>query len=78
MARRINGKNLLTIVSVAILVGTEIIAASLALAWAVGGLFELGSTLTQALMGVSLLAGAWAVWRFAKNAARIEPIFHDR
>jgi hypothetical protein len=77
MARQINGRNLLTIVSVAILVGTEIIAASIALAWAVGGLFELGSTITQGLMAVSLVAGAYGVWLFARNAARIEPIWRD-
>jgi hypothetical protein len=78
MARQINGKNLLTVVSVAILVGTEIIAASLAFAWAVGGLLELGPTVTQGLLVVALVAGAYAVWRFGRNAARIEPIFKDR
>jgi hypothetical protein len=76
MAKRFNGKNLLTVVSVAILVGTEIIAAALAFAWAVGGLLELGQTVTQGLLVLALLLGSYAVWRFAKNAARIEPIYH--
>jgi hypothetical protein len=78
MAKRFNRKNLLTVVSVAILVGTEIIAAALAFAWAVGGLLELGETITRVLLGVALALGAYAVWRFAKNAARIEPIYTEK
>jgi hypothetical protein len=39
----------LTYISVLILVGTEIFGIALAGAWAIGGLFELGDTITMAL-----------------------------
>ncbi len=74
MTSRINRKNLITILSAAILVGTEILGAALAFGWAMGGLFELGKTATNILIGVSLLLGAYATWRFVEGAAKIEPI----
>ena len=48
----INWTNALTLLSVAILVGTELIGAGAAAGWAIGGLFDLGSPLTHALEGV--------------------------
>jgi hypothetical protein len=50
MAKKLNIGNLRTITSVAILVGTEILAASLALGWALGGLLELSETLRLVLI----------------------------
>ena len=41
MAQRLNGRNFLTIASLTILVGTELLGAALALGWALGGVFEL-------------------------------------
>ncbi len=74
MAGRINTANLRTIVSVAILVGTEIIAASLALGWAMGGLLNLSDTLRAVLVGACLLAGCYVVYLFVRKASRVEPI----
>ena len=53
----INWLNVSTLVSVAILVGTELIGAGFAAGWAIGGLFGLGAAITHALEGV-LVAGA--------------------
>lgn len=78
MARRLNTQNLLTIVSVAVLVGTEILAASIALGWAVGGLMELGREMTMGLSAACFLLGLYGTWRFARHAAKIEPIYTDR
>jgi hypothetical protein len=75
MSRRINTRNLITIASVAVLVGAEILGAALALGWAVGGLLELPDLWRQGLIGVSLLAGCYAVYRFFLHAATVEPIF---
>ena len=74
-ARRLNTSNLVTIVSVAILVGTEILGAALAVSYAVSGLFEFGREVGYALDAVALLAGLWAIWRFVKVANRVEPVF---
>lgn len=75
MAARLNARNALVVVSVAILVGTEIIAAALALGWALGGLFGLGQVVSYSLIGGCLLIGAYLVYLFLRSAARIEPIF---
>jgi hypothetical protein len=76
MAGSINKRNLITIVSVAILVGTEILGAALALAWALGGLLELPTLWQQILIAVFLLGGAYAVYRFFRHAATVEPVFN--
>jgi len=75
MARRVNGKNLLTIASVTVLVGTEILGAALALGWALGGILELPDLWRAALIGLLLLAGGYGMVRFFQHAATVEPIF---
>ena len=42
----INWTNALTLASVAVLVGTELVGAGGAAGWAIGGLFQLGDLLT--------------------------------
>ena len=51
----INWINVLTIVSVAVLVGTEFIGAAGAAGWAIGGLFQLGELITHLLEAVLVL-----------------------
>jgi len=72
----LNTSHVTTIVALAILVGTEIVGAALATAWAVGGLVELGSTITYGMMGVFTAAGLYVLARFIRNAAKVEPL-HD-
>ncbi len=74
MAKKLNPANLRTIISVAILVGTEIIAASLALGWALGGLLNLSDTLRAVLVGACLVLGIYVLYLFLRNANRVEPI----
>ncbi len=69
-------KNTLTVVSLAILVGTEVMAVALASAWAIGGLFELGPIITYAMMALFVGCGLYLMFRFVRQAARIEPL-HD-
>jgi hypothetical protein len=71
---KLNTANLRTIISVAILVGTEIIAASLALGWALGGLLDLSDTLRMVLIGLCLLLGCYVLYLFLRGANRVEPI----
>lgn len=73
--RIINWTNLTTLVSVAILVGTELIGTGWAAGWALGGLFQLGSTITTALELVFIGLGlAGLVW-FMRAALRVEPVY---
>jgi hypothetical protein len=74
MAGSINGRNLLTIVSVTILVGAEILGAALALGWALGGLLELPNTWRQGLIIALLLIGSYLMYRFFRHATTVEPI----
>ncbi len=77
MAGRLNGRNLLTISSLTILVGTEILGAALALGWALGGMFELPQLWRQILIGLFLLMGVYTVYRFYRLASTVEPI-HEK
>ena len=67
-------QNLLTVVSVTIIVGIEVFAATIAFGWALAGLFELGDVIGYVLMAVFSALGAWAMWKFVKNAVAVEPI----
>lgn len=70
----INWRNALTLLSVAILVGTELIGAGAAAGWAIGGLFNLGSLLTHALEGVLVVSALTALYYFLRAALAHEPI----
>ena len=76
MARReIDWTNVTTLASVAILVGTELIGTGWAAGWALGGLFQLGDTVSTALELVFIALGlAGLVW-FMRVALRAEPAF---
>ena len=76
MAKRLNMRNLLTIVSVTVLVGVELIGAAIAAGWAVGGLLDLGRTVTLALMAVCCVLGVLGTVNFSRNAMKIEHL-HD-
>jgi hypothetical protein len=73
--RRVNTRNLVTIISIAILVGTELIGASLAAAYAIGSLFEFSREANYGLLALGGLLGVWALWGFVKTANKVEPVF---
>lgn len=74
MAGKTNTRNLVTVVSVMILVAAEVFGVALAAGWAIAGLFELGTTVSYVLMGLFSLLGAYLMWGFWKKAVSIEPI----
>lgn len=74
MAGKTNTRNLVTVVSVMILVAAEVFGVALAAGWAIAGLFELGATISYVLMGLFSLFGAYLMWGFWKTAVAIEPI----
>jgi hypothetical protein len=70
----INWTNALTLISVAILVGTELIGAGAAAGWAIGGLFQLGDLLTHALETVFIGLALTGLFFFLRAAMRHEPV----
>jgi hypothetical protein len=74
MAGRINTSNLLTVVSVGILVGTEVVGVALAAGWALSGIFGLGQHVSWALMLIFGALGAYGLFRFMQRAIQLEPI----
>jgi hypothetical protein len=71
---RINWTNATTLGSVAVLVGTELVGAGGAAGWAIGGLFQLGETVTHILEAVFVLSALSALYAFLKAALAHEPI----
>jgi hypothetical protein len=72
--KRFNSGNLITLVTLAILVGTEIFGVALALGWALAGLFELGTIVAYAMMALFSIFGAYLLAKFMRAAARHEPL----
>jgi hypothetical protein len=70
----INWTNALTLISVAVLVGTELIGAGAAAGWAIGGLFQLGDVLTHSLEALFILMALAGLFYFLRAALSHEPI----
>jgi len=70
----INWTNATTLISVAILVGTELIGAAAAAGWAMGGLFALGQPLTHLLEGGLVVLALVGLFYFLRAALAHEPI----
>ncbi len=70
----INLIHLSTLIAVAILVGTELVGASWAAGWALGGLFQLDPMVSRAIEVVFSRMGFVGLYFFMKTAIRNEPI----
>jgi hypothetical protein len=73
-SRPINWSNALTLGSVAVLVGTELVGAGAAAGWAIGGLFQLGDLFTHALEAALVLIALTGLFYFLRAALAHEPI----
>jgi hypothetical protein len=74
-AGRAHWTNIFTVVSAAILIGTEIIGAGFATGWAIAGLFglgDIGAYILQTLFGI---VACFIIFNFVRRAAKIEPFF---
>ncbi len=75
MARgKINMTKLSTIVAVAILVGTEVVGASWAAGWAIGGMMQLPPMISHGIEVVFALTGFVLLYFFMRTALRHEPV----
>ena len=74
--RRIDPLRLSTLVAVAILVGTEVVGASWAAGWALGGMLQLPPVISRSLEVIFGLSGFVLLFFFMRTAVRHEPIRH--
>jgi hypothetical protein len=72
--KKINWLHLSTLIAVAILVGTEMVGASWAAGWALGGLLQLSPTISHILEVVFALCGFVLLFYFMRTAVRHEPV----
>ncbi|MDB5650093.1 MAG: hypothetical protein JWL62_1613 [Hyphomicrobiales bacterium] len=73
-AKRINWDNAITVVSVAILVGTELIGVSWAAGWALGGILGLPPLVSRGVEVLGGLLGLLLVFYFVRAALKVEPL----
>ena len=66
-----NWRNLITVVSIMILVGAEVFGVAISAGWAIAGLFELGDIAAYVLMGLFSLLGLWAMLALWRNSVAI-------
>jgi hypothetical protein len=74
-ARKINYLHLSTLIAVAILVGTEMVGASWAAGWALGGLLQLAPAISRILEALFALCGFVLLFYFMRVAVKHESIF---
>jgi hypothetical protein len=72
--KSMNWLNVSTLVSVAILVGTELIGAGFAAGWAIGGLFNLGALISRALEAAFVLFALVGLFYFLRAAMAHEKL----
>jgi hypothetical protein len=72
--KSINWQNAITVVSVAILVGTELVGLTWAAGWALGGMFQLPPVISGSFEILGIVLGVVLVFYFVRAALRVEPI----
>ena len=70
----INLLRLSTLVAVAILVGTEMVGASWAAGWAIGGILQLPPAISRTIEVLFGLIGVVLLYFFMRTAVRHEPL----
>jgi len=73
-AQKINYLHLSTLIAVAILVGTEMVGASWAAGWALGGLLQLSPTISRVFEAGFALCGFVLLFYFMRIAVKHESI----
>jgi hypothetical protein len=72
--KKINWLHVSTLIAVAILVGTEVVGASWAAGWALGGLLQLDPLVSRIIEAVFALSGFVLLFYFMRTAVRHETI----
>jgi hypothetical protein len=69
-----NWRNLITLVSIMILVGAEVFGVAISAGWAIAGLFELGDIVGYALMALFSLFALYILVGLWRRCVAVEPI----
>ena len=69
-----NWRNLLTVVSIMILVGAEVFGVAISAGWAIAGLFELGDYVGYFLIGLFSLFALYVLVVLWRRCVAVEPI----
>ena len=73
-AKGTNWRNVITIISIMILVGAEVFGVAIAAGWAIAGLFELGDIVGYALMGLFSLFAIYVLVNLWRRCVAVEPL----
>ncbi len=71
-ATRTNGRSLLIVVSLGILIAVELFGVALASGWALAGLFELGPVVAYVLMALFSGLAAYAMLNLMRRVLKVE------
>ncbi len=70
---RIRWRNVVTVLSAAVLIGAEVFGAAFAGGWAIANLFGLGAYGVYALQGLFFLLGLIVIGQFVRGGMAVEP-----
>ena len=73
-AKSTNWRNLITVISIMILVGAEVFGVAISAGWAVAGLFELGPIVGYVLMALFSLLAIYFLVNLWRRCVGVEPI----
>jgi hypothetical protein len=73
-ANRTNWRNLITVVSIMILVGAEVFGVAISAGWAIAGLFELGDVVGYILIGLFSLFALYVLVVLWRRCVAVEPL----
>ncbi|WP_425286905.1 hypothetical protein [Microvirga vignae] len=73
-AKSTNWRNLITVISIMILVGAEVFGVAISAGWAIAGLFELGNIVGYALMGLFSLFALYILVNLWRRCVAVEPL----
>ncbi len=69
-----NWRNLITVVSIMILVGAEVFGVAISAGWAIAGLFELGDYVGYILIGLFSLFALYVLVVLWRRCVAVEPL----
>ncbi|MFN3671866.1 MAG: hypothetical protein ACK4VM_08170 [Bosea sp. (in: a-proteobacteria)] len=70
--KRANGRNLIMVISLGVLVAAELFGVALASGWALAGLFDLGPIVAYVLMAAFSALAAYALLNLMRRVIRVE------
>lgn len=73
-AKSTNWRNLITVISIMILVGAEVFGVAIAAGWAIAGLLELGHMVGYVLMGLFSLLAIYFLVNLWRRCVAVEPL----